>query len=239
MHYYIDGYNLLFRKSLSSDGLKQEREAIIGFLSEKILECELQATVIFDAQYQPGLGSRTHLKNLEICYTDEGETADAHILRRIKLSKNPHLVTVVTSDHQLSAHVRRLQAQTLEIREFLDFLDKKANSNREKSFLGDKGAKKNLPKLKIASPSHTQKEESPPSPKHGIEESFDYYLYHFERKFSLESLDKPLKPESFKKRKKEERKGHKPKKSDEKVHSEFERWLKLFEEREDKYQEGI
>ncbi len=231
MHYYIDGYNLMFRMVRAGDDLKRERESVIASLSDKIEALNLEASLVFDAHYRLGIGSRTHLHNLEICFTDEGETADEFILKKIKASKNPRLETVVTSDNQLASHARRCLAHTMEIKEFLQFLDKKAQKKSDKMQRGEsEGVKKRLSKLNIASPEHASKEGPVPSPGGSALESFDYYLYHFEKEFR--EAESHL-PESSPppKRKPTRKKKRRPPKAEDPALSEFERWLKLFESR--------
>lgn len=182
MHYFIDGYNLMFKTLSPGIDLKSQREQVILTLNEKVQALKLNATIVFDAQYQLGEGSRSHFQTLEICFTDEGETADDYILRAIKRSKNPKLETVVTSDKKLAERSRRLLANTQSVKQFLDWLEKKyAHMPEEKS------APK---KMKIVLKEHAKEDKTPPKPGRTIEESFDYYLYEFEKKLRENGMDK-------------------------------------------------
>lgn len=125
MHYYIDGYNLMFRVLRAGDELKIQREQVISDLAEKIQTVGLNATLVFDAQYQAGEGSRGAKGTLEIRFTDEGETADDFILRKLKASSSPELETIVTSDRRLAHRARRLLAHSLSVDEFMDWLGRR------------------------------------------------------------------------------------------------------------------
>ena len=57
MHYFIDGYNLLFRLLHGSEDLQSEREAIIYELNKKISLIKLDVAIVFDAAYQIGGGA--------------------------------------------------------------------------------------------------------------------------------------------------------------------------------------
>src|SRR5262245_23155228 len=125
MHYYIDGYNLMYRMMRAGDDLKRQRESIISPLNKKFQVLNINASIVFDAQFHFGEGTRSHLLALEICFTDEGETADDYILDKLKASPNPRQETVITSDKRLSWRARRLLAHTQSVEEFLNALEKR------------------------------------------------------------------------------------------------------------------
>src|ERR1700722_447984 len=104
MHYFIDGYNLLFRvvRALIDEDLQQQREKIIADLSHKISLLNIDATIIFDSYYQKGLRERSFSQSLEVLFTDEGETADECILDELKKCPHPRNEMVVTSDKKLA-----------------------------------------------------------------------------------------------------------------------------------------
>ena len=60
MHYFIDGYNLLFRIVHAGDDLKTQRDELIQDLIHKVNLLQLDVTLVFDSQYQNDEGSRTH-----------------------------------------------------------------------------------------------------------------------------------------------------------------------------------
>ncbi|CCB90772.1 putative uncharacterized protein [Waddlia chondrophila 2032/99] len=209
MHYFIDGYNLMFRLSMMNDSLQAEREQFISNLYAKIQVVGLDVTIVFDAQHQEGLGSRTHLDFLEICFTDEGETADDYIIRELSSVPNPREEIVVTSDNKLAWLARRMHAKSEQVETFVRWLDhryRKRKKELPKDFVIKEPPKISLP------------EELPVSQEKNTADS--YYLNTFEKKFKeLEperSLPKPKKKTSSKKA----------------GESEMERWQRLFENRD-------
>lgn len=218
MHYYIDGYNLMYRMMRSGDDFKHSRESLIRSLSDKIEIIEIPATVVFDAQYREGDSTRSHLMSLEICFTDKGETADDHIIKRLKAARNPREETVVTSDGKLAWRARRCLAHTMTVEAFVKFVDhkyRKAHEPKERS--------KRLPSLEKSAPTIKRLTEA--------EEESAFYLAQFEARAGEEPQDLPSIPSVLKKSK-AKRKKQKPPKSNEPALSEYERWLKIFEARQ-------
>ncbi len=130
MHYYIDGYNLLFRV-LDVDGeFQAQREAVLRDLATSAQLIDLSATIVFDAHYQPGDVSRGHFKNLEVVYTSEKESADDYIHRSVMRIKNPRFVTVVTSDKKLAWLCRNHGSNIATIAAFLSWLDKRCHNKK-------------------------------------------------------------------------------------------------------------
>lgn len=172
MHYYIDGYNLMFRILRADDDLQYQREQIVQDLNQKINFLKIDATLVFDAQYQRELGDRHHLQLLEIRYTDHGETADEFIIDELKREKNPREHTVVTSDKKLAWRARRLGAKTEKVEEFIRWLNK-----RYKKRL----VRKEPEKKKVEKKEKPIKKSSDPPKNATLNECFDYYLYTFEK----------------------------------------------------------
>lgn len=217
MHYYIDGYNLMFRVLRAGDNLQQQRESIIQDLSRKIQSVGLNATLVFDAQYQSGESVRSHIKNLEIYFTDQGESADEFILKQLRLDKHPQNHIVVTSDKKLAWLARRKGSQTESVEDFLKQLN-----NRYKNKLQRKTApvipKKHPPLLKKITSITVN--TTP-------EECIDYYLDQFESRF--QATVKQL-PEKKTEKVKTRKKSQKPRKGVRKEGvSDKERWLQAFE----------
>ncbi|NGX39171.1 MAG: hypothetical protein KR126chlam1_00493 [Chlamydiae bacterium] len=127
MHYLIDGYNLLFRiPSEQKLSLKKRREALIEFLGDELRGIKGTLSIIFDSSEQIRDFPQVALsKNLEVIYAPKGRTADEYIIEMVEVSKNPKVLTVVSSDNGLSGQCRHLGAQTQSIEEFLAFAEKK------------------------------------------------------------------------------------------------------------------
>lgn len=172
MHYYIDGYNLLFRVVRAGDDLKSQRIKIINELQTKVRFLELSATLVFDAQYQHGEAAQTHFKGLDLLFTAEGETADEAILRLVKNSPKPDQCTVITSDKRLAWAARRRSAKTESIEEFLGWLNKRVKNKIRRLKEADKAPKAlSLPKKPV------KRDLTPPQTE---EDRFQYYLKIFE-----------------------------------------------------------
>jgi predicted RNA-binding protein with PIN domain len=124
MHYYIDGYNLLFRLVHAYENLQSSREQFILDLDRKISLVKIDVSIVFDGTFQEGNGTRTHFNNLEILFTSQGETADEFILNALKHSSHPKQETIVTSDKKLAWLARNKQAQTETVENFIHWLNK-------------------------------------------------------------------------------------------------------------------
>lgn len=217
MHYYIDGYNLLFRMKIAGENLQTMRKLIIEDLNKKVKAIGLSATLVFDSQYQEGDETRGHFNHLEIVYTAQGETADDYILKELKKATKPLQLTVITSDNRLAWRARRRNAKTESVEEFVKWIDKRFR-NKLISRKQEVAEKK-----KVA---HTEILLSEPSIEIKAEDCFEYYLEQFEEKFKklIPESEKPKKTAGKKRRSKriEEKKEEEPL-------SDMERWLKLFE----------
>jgi predicted RNA-binding protein with PIN domain len=131
MHYWIDGYNLLFRFSKASGSFEDKRRSLIFSINEQIKTLSLTATLVFDASdpLQP-LDRRTHYDSLEIIYTPFQKSADDVILEAVEISSQPSNLCVVSSDKPLCAKARALGASTLSLSEFLFFLSKRGKRKK-------------------------------------------------------------------------------------------------------------
>lgn len=182
MHYFIDGYNLLFHLKSAHDDLERQRNWLIDYLSHLLTAVELDVTVVFDSTYQFGDSSRSHLGDMEIIFTAEKETADEFIIDQFRGRPGSKSETVVTSDKKLAWHVRSLGAKTEGVYEFLNRLEKsyKNRLRRKKSeaILISTGKGKTVP-LKLPQ----NPEEKTPSPQSSAEECQTYYERIFEAEF--------------------------------------------------------
>lgn len=127
MHYFIDGYNLLFRLSLYENVTLQEaRTHLIQSLNEHISRLNLNVSLVFDAAFQLDEHSRGHFDALEVHFTAFGQTADEYIIEAIRTSKKPTHEIVVTSDKKLATIIRGLSAKTESCEAFLHRLSRRA-----------------------------------------------------------------------------------------------------------------
>lgn len=223
MHYYIDGYNLLFRSLRASGDLKKQREIIIQELGAKIQFLEVDATIVFDAHYQPGESTKNRVYSMAVLYTSKGETADDFIISQLKSAKNPRQITVVTSDKKLAWRSRCKMAHSETIEEFIGWLNRRYK-NRLRHLAEQK---KNQSLLKSPpTPEPIQKEEKKAVHAEG---SIEYYEELFEKK-SLEIKALNMSKKEARQPKKQAK--HTLKSSTEPkektYRSEMERWLDLF-----------
>lgn len=211
MHYLIDGYNLLFRNLKAGDTLQDKRKELTTSLEKKLSVLGINATLIFDSHYREDEGSRGHLHNLEIIFTNHGETADAYILKMLKESSAPQTFTVVTSDKVLARLCRLKLAHTEEVDAFMHLINKRYKNKIHPP----QPAPQPIKPIEMAPP--------PPVKKVPAKGSIDYYLEQFEGE-TIEPApkEKPAKEQPKKKAGKSKPKPD-PGLSDE------ERWLKAFE----------
>ncbi|MEO1780600.1 NYN domain-containing protein [Enterococcus diestrammenae] len=100
----VDGYNMigawpelvLLKKQ---DKMEDARDALLNRLSNFAKYEGTEIIVVFDAQFVPGITTRFTKYQLEVVFTEEGETADSYI-ERVAGELNTRLtqVTVATSD---------------------------------------------------------------------------------------------------------------------------------------------
>ncbi len=239
MHYFIDGYNMLFRLKHADEDLQKQREELISDLNKKVSLVKLDISIVFDSTYQVGESTRSHFNELEILFTGQGETADEFILEELGKGIHTQQEIVITSDKKLAWQARRRLAQTQTTEEFLIWLNK-AYKNKLRLLKNpvDK-SKKAFPILK--KPAGPKSSVLPPL-KAKIEDCQNYYEQIFEKEFQH-----LMEKESFKKEEKlisknqHKRAPRKPrqKRSDfpdespqvPNAPTQMERWLKAFEER--------
>lgn len=131
MHYWIDGYNLLFKLPDLKGSLEEKRRALIIELNRQAKHLLLQITVVFDATdpTRP-LDFLSHYDAIEIIYTTSRSTADESILQTVEQARNPLDLCIVTSDKDLSHKAKNLGAQTLSLANFLKRIAKKQKNKR-------------------------------------------------------------------------------------------------------------
>lgn len=99
----VDGYNVIFAwdtlRELSEHNIDSARGKLMDILSnyQGYMNCKL--IVVFDGyKVKDNKGERFPYDDIEVVYTKEGETADAHIEKLTHELARKHNVTVVTSD---------------------------------------------------------------------------------------------------------------------------------------------
>lgn len=228
MHYYIDGYNMLFKISSERKQLQQLREEFIEDLNRKVSLLNLNVSIVFDAIHFEGGRSRSHVNDLTILFTGSGESADKYIIDAIQESSNRRREVVVTNDKTLALHVRHLSAKVETVDEFLQWLNA-AYHNRLKR------PKKEKTKL---IPTIVKPVVVPP-PEQVKESATDYYQRIFETEFEKIKEIQEVKKQAKKDNVQQKPRTPKVKKDpfqevvkEVNEADEMERWRKIFEGRE-------
>jgi uncharacterized protein len=152
MHYFIDGYNLLFRTSWKAfhSNLEDARKTLIREIDTYAALLHFTITIVFDAPFQSDELSRSHFRNLEIIFTSKGLTADDYLVDFFSHAKEGTQYTLVTSDKVLSQKVKCLHIKTVRSEDFIDRLRK---SSHKKMLL----QKRSKPQEKLIKKAYTAK----------------------------------------------------------------------------------
>lgn len=231
MHYYIDGYNLLFRLLGADDDFTKQRQQLIEDLNAQIQNLELDITIVFDSQFHESESTRSHFQNLEIIFTSIHETADDRILKEIKASRDPCKQTVVTSDKKLAWFARRCSAKTETVEQFSNWLNKRFKNKLrlQKEMLA---AAKNPPKESEKKKNVPEPQPiKPPPPTVEPEKCTDYYLDQFQKKYDALFKEAPQPKKKLQKRHAASLKRSKkpPKHDEQKPVSDMDRWEHIFQ----------
>lgn len=244
MHYYIDGYNLVFRLLHDDEELQSQREAIIYDLNQKISLVKIDVSIVFDSTFQIGGRTQSHYHELEILFTAEGETADEYILDEIKNNPHPEQETIVTSDKKLAWRVRNRSAHTESVEDFILWLNR-AYKNK----IRELKKQKHKPSPSTESPSKSSSSSIPSKPPSSskippkdapLEACTEYYARIFESEWEEIKKEEELHRQASISTSSQKQPPRKPKKKrdpfevpqspEEKAATEMERWLKIFEQ---------
>ena len=131
MPYLIDGHNLIPKLGLRLDSTDDETE-LIGILQEYCRLERKQVEVYFDGAPPTQAGTRK-LGNVTAHFVTKGTTADDAIRKRLKkMGKSAKNWIVVSSDRQVQAEARAVQAGIISSDEFAKQL-KQARDTAPKS----------------------------------------------------------------------------------------------------------
>jgi hypothetical protein len=131
MHYWIDGYNLLFRITKNYRAMKQNERKLLAALNRSVTDRKYQVTVVFDGREKdPPEALRRNLDSLALIYTPHHQTADDYILEAIGDAAHPAHEVVVSSDLELLRKAKQRGAKVLTIEEFLSQLVRKKGKRR-------------------------------------------------------------------------------------------------------------
>ncbi len=138
----LDGYNVINGwpkvQKISEVNLDEARSALIDLMAEYKSFKGIEIIIVFDAYLVKGTKKlKESIKDVEVVYTKERETADSYIERLIKeLSERNH-VSVVTNDWAEQQIILGSGATRITVRELaLDFDAAKGKINRRSEKLG-------------------------------------------------------------------------------------------------------
>ncbi|MCP0887529.1 NYN domain-containing protein [Ligilactobacillus sp. WILCCON 0076] len=100
----VDAYNMIgnwpnLDKLKKSNQLEEARNELLRILSNYHKQSNSEIIVVFDAMFVPGISHSYKEFNLEVVWTDEGQTADSYIEALAgRLQDRLTQVTVATSD---------------------------------------------------------------------------------------------------------------------------------------------
>ncbi len=107
----IDGHNLIGRTPALSLSDPDDEEQLIALLRAWQARSGKQITVVFDSGGSGGRPETRRQGGVEIVFAAPGGSADDVILRRVRRSRNPAGLTVVTSDRGLAREATYLGAK--------------------------------------------------------------------------------------------------------------------------------
>lgn len=137
MHYYIDGYNLLFQTLERQKTFTENREEIIELLVTFFNDHNLQGSLVFDSRYEMSteVASILDFGHLEIIYAPGNVSADDYLVEILSIVKHPKAYTTITSDNRLSSTLKGLGCNTMTVEVFFDWtLKKKKSRDRRRSY---------------------------------------------------------------------------------------------------------
>ncbi len=145
MRYIIDGYNLIFNIPNKSFGLENNRKEILSSLKVAFSGNENDLTIVFDGKGLDVSFESFHL--IQVIFTPSKMSADDYILEIVSASLHPSRVTVVSSDKNLSQQCKYFGTNTMTIKEFLKWVNKKPSKKEEEPYFDFQDSKQNIERL--------------------------------------------------------------------------------------------
>ncbi len=137
---FVDGYNIINcwgnLKAISDVSLDESRNELIETMAEYRIYTGVEIIVVFDAHMVKGSRQKNELiKDVEVVYTKENQTADQYIEKEVSKIGKIKKVTVATSDWVeqqvvLGRGATRISARELNIE--IQQFKKNINKNSEK-----------------------------------------------------------------------------------------------------------
>lgn len=130
MLYLIDGYNLIFCTPFRASTLEKMREKAINFLTAHLDHKKHQVVIVFDGQVHKNTPfNSSHLGNIKVVFSYEGESADDEMIHILERQKNCRNTTLISSDLRVKRVAEQLGSKTLLIDDFLNLVEKQGENS--------------------------------------------------------------------------------------------------------------
>ncbi|NMB83503.1 MAG: hypothetical protein GYA14_16975 [Ignavibacteria bacterium] len=142
IHYIIDGNNLIGKiprlKELHLKDKQLSRSELVTILNSYFAGKKINLTLHLDGYKNIPLS----LSKGKIVYSDN-QTSDAKIREEIERSKNPKLITLISSDHSLVQYACLNSCSIIFSEEFWKMVSRANEKNEEKNIIKSLEAEKN------------------------------------------------------------------------------------------------
>ena len=109
----IDGHNLIGRMPDLSLEDPEDEVLLVQRLRRYCWRHRRRATVVFDAGLPGGRSPHLSSPNVQVIFASQGQTADALLRERIRRTRDPAGLIVVSSDHSVQAAARARGARVI------------------------------------------------------------------------------------------------------------------------------
>ncbi|GAB4326236.1 MAG: NYN domain-containing protein [Phototrophicales bacterium] len=125
MPYLIDGHNLIGKLPDIDLNDPNDEALLVQKLSGFVARTKQKCTVVFDSGL-PGGESRMSTRGVKVIFAPHQSNADQIIMERIRKERNPKMLIVVSSDHEVLDQAKLRGMQTLKSAEFAALLQRPA-----------------------------------------------------------------------------------------------------------------
>ena len=138
----IDGFNLIYKfpeleELMYLNCLEQARKGLLDILKDYQRIKKTQIMVIFDGKKQPSENLKSEKIGTIDVYYSLDYSADYLIKEFTKKNHNPRMITVITSDKDITLFVKRFKAKVIKSEAFAEHI-KKTIEESEKESLKEK-----------------------------------------------------------------------------------------------------
>lgn len=127
----IDGHNLIGRMPALSLADPDDERQLVMLLLAYSSRARKPVTVVFDPGGAFALSETRQCGRVEVVFAPHGSSADEVIVRRVRRSREPAGITVVTSDRELGNQAHRYGAKVKSAEDFAAEVSAAAESGSE------------------------------------------------------------------------------------------------------------